>query len=60
MATKMRYGYGQASVLLSGNTIEKIRALALGTFGNRTWEDIIRLLIQEHYELAELKKRQAK
>jgi hypothetical protein len=61
MTTKMRYGYGQASLLLSGDTIQELRMLALSNFNNdKTWEQCIRILIQEHYELEKLKRQQVK
>jgi hypothetical protein len=53
----MKYGFGQASVLLSGDTIYKLRMLELSNFNNdKTWEQIIQILIREHYELEELRK----
>jgi hypothetical protein len=48
---------GQASLLLSGDTVDELRAMELSRRNNeKSWEQIIRILIREHYELEELRK----
>jgi hypothetical protein len=57
----MKKRYGEASILLTGSTLEDLRDCELSDHNNgKTWNDIIRILIREHYELEEIRKQKTK